>query len=67
MIIEVKQNQSDSMSGFVYAKGISVIHLSLVVCWFYVIHPDLELSATFVEPTNNNKWLDWHSCAAFGE
>lgn len=51
------------MAGFVYSRGISIIHLAQIVSWFYAIGPDLEMVDIFVEPdVTINKWNLWRSC-----
>ena len=40
------------IAGFVYAKGISIIHLAMFVAWFYVIHPDKEFILTLTNITH---------------
>ena len=66
--IEVKANQTDSTAGVVYAKGLSVIHLGMIIGWFYVIHPNHELAKELddLSLTIDSK-LEHSSCAHFSE
>ena len=46
-ILEVRQNNTDSTALIYYSRGVSPVHFSLFLAWFYVIWPDDELSQEF--------------------
>ena len=52
MEVEVKVNQTNSIAAIEYSKGVSLIHFSLFIAWFYVIHPDIEYASTFEDIKN---------------
>ena len=47
--IELRQVQSDSTAGLVYSKGVSIVHLSMIVGIFYVTRPDLAFGERYRE------------------
>jgi hypothetical protein len=44
--LETRVNQTEAIAALSYARGVSLIHFSLIVAWFYVIHPDIEYANT---------------------
>lgn len=60
--IEVKMAQTDSNAALVYSKGVSIIHLGMLIAWFYVVQPDRDYAATF--PVRDDA-ADHENCARF--
>jgi len=56
--IEVKLGLQDTIAAVQYSKGISIIHLALLIGWFYVRHPDIEN----IEQNSTDE-----ECVKFGE
>ena len=48
----VRQWQYDATAGIFYAKGVSLVHLAMVVGWFFVQHPNFEVLSGLQDPDN---------------
>ena len=45
----MRQVQSDSTAGLFYSKGVSIVHLSMIIGIFYVTRPDLTFGEQYRE------------------